>query len=105
MKAITEAISQPLHTNAMTKALPGTDASCARCHHHGDPTSQDAQTRPAARRSPRPPSPDCGWRAIAIVADMRPTPVGLHDICHATPRAASRSVGVRKHPLKEEDND
>ena len=32
MKAITDAISQPLHTNAMTKALPGMNASCARCH-------------------------------------------------------------------------
>jgi hypothetical protein len=27
MKAMTVAISQPLHTNAMTKDLPGIDAS------------------------------------------------------------------------------
>src|SRR5258708_4312782 len=55
--------------------------------------------------SPQPSSPDCGCRAIAIVADMRPMPAGLHDICHATPCAASRSLGVHNPPAKEDDHD
>ena len=43
MKAITEAISQPLQTNAMTKALPGMNALLRDAGRNRDPSSLRAQ--------------------------------------------------------------